>query len=58
MYARRFFQVRDEFLDRSRVPHPLQCPLQKFDRRVHLPFPQLPQQLFLKRAAEILGAAR
>ena len=52
-------QVRDEFLDRSRVPHPLQCPLQKFDRRVHLPFPQLPQQLFLELgAAEILATPR
>ncbi|MGZ3337490.1 MAG: hypothetical protein ACXVBV_19385, partial [Isosphaeraceae bacterium] len=30
----------------------------RLDRRVHRPFPQLPQQLVLERAAEILGAPR
>ena len=42
-------QVRDEFLNRSRVPHPLQCPFQKLDSRTSFAFPQLPQQLFLER---------
>ncbi len=49
-------QVRDQLLDRRGVPDPLQCPSQKSDRGLHLPFPQLSQEFLLEPAASILGA--